>query len=558
MEQFNTIFTHLPAHCIVVCKTHQQGIVKSQLGAHLDKKHQEYTARTRQKIVEAVQLETSLQQWAINPDQIVYPSPETTPLPHLPVYRDGLRCEICGYINRSIKRIKEHYQSKHEWTSAHVGRPLNTQRLWTTVACQKFHNTNTLGRLFQVDAPAAVQGVSDNAADIDVSQAIGFSLNQAATQVEELQKKHNAAIQADTDRYDFNEWLNRAGWARHLNGLKRDWLLETIQKPTHKERALSEVCWAVEMVIWRAQQASNSSVVGMPAMMYINRREFGNLTNEKPFNASQTENTMKRYSSVWQGIIAYIWRTHQLPVVRPRSDDQQVEGKRPPYHITGRQDACIERIRAIVGHDTEEDWFNMESDDDNDDDDSDDERLDEQQAEELESRVHEFMLALLDHHLSDNEYTSALISGMAVLGISADSGWLSPLVYTPKQSAIVSTSRMLVLYKSAQMRQQEVEKLIAEGFGTEDAAAIAPGHHHFVQEMSNRFMTLAAYGGQPTPMDTILRLRAFGFKIRFTTNAEGVIDWIGDTLLYGNIQFSMPQLRSMIHGMVEFYGRPAQ
>jgi hypothetical protein len=110
----------------------------------------------------------------------------------------------------------------------------------------------------------------------------------------------------------------------------------------------------------------------------------------------------------------------------------------------------------------------------------------------------------------------------------------------------VSTSRMLVLYQSTKMRQQEVEKWKAQGFGAEDAAAMALGHHTFVQEMSHRFMTLAEYGGKPTPMDAILRLRAFGFKIRFTSNAEGVIDWIGDTLLYGNMQFSMAQLRSMI------------
>jgi hypothetical protein len=77
---------------------------------------------------------------------------------------------------------------------------------------------------------------------------------------------------------------------------------------------------------------------------------------------------------------------------------------------------------------------------------SDDERLDEPLEEELQSRVLAFMLALLDHVSSDDEYASALISGIAVLGISTDSGWLSPLVYTPKQSAVASTSRMLVLY----------------------------------------------------------------------------------------------------------------
>jgi hypothetical protein len=267
---------------------------------------------------------------------------------------------------------------------------------------------------------------------------------------------------------------------------------------------------------------ADSRVVGMPAMMYINRREFGNTTNEKPFNSSQTGKTMIKYGNVWQQIIAYIWRTHELRVVQPRVD-QPVEDRRPPYHITGQQYRCMERIKAIVGRDVEENWFEDMGSDSG----SNDERLDEQQEEELQGRVLAFMLVLLDHVLSDDEYASALISGMAVLGISTDSGWLSPLVYTPKQSAMVSTSRMLVLYQSTKMRQQEVEKWKAQGFGAEDAAAMALGHHTFVQEMSHRFMTLAEYGGKPTPMDAILRLRAFGFKIRFTSNAEGVIDWIG-------------------------------
>jgi hypothetical protein len=98
-------------------------------------------------------------------------------------------------------------------------------------------------------------------------------------------------------------------------------------------------------------------------------------------------------------------------------------------------------------------------------------------------------------------------------------------VYTPKQSAIVTTARMLVLYQSTKMRAEAIAKLVEDGNDEETAAEMAPGHHDFVRDMSNRFMTLEQYGGRPTPMDAILRLRAFGFKIRFTTNAEGVIDW---------------------------------
>jgi hypothetical protein len=149
-------------------------------------------------------------------------------------------------------------------------------------------------------------------------------LTQASTWLEELEKRKNNTIKLDTDWYEFAEWLNRVGWARHLKGLKRDWLLQMAKKPIYKEQALFEVCWAVRMVIWRAQQTSKVSVVGMPAIMYINRREFGNLSNEKPFNAQQTENTMVKYSNVWVEIIAYIWRTHEMPVVKP-NDDEEME-----------------------------------------------------------------------------------------------------------------------------------------------------------------------------------------------------------------------------------------
>ncbi|EUC26608.1 hypothetical protein COCCADRAFT_73841, partial [Bipolaris zeicola 26-R-13] len=186
-------------------------------------------------------------------------------------------------------------------------------------------------------------------------------------------------------------WLNRAGWKRHLKGLDRLWLLDMAQIPSYRERALRDVCWAAEMVIWRAQQASHSSVVGMPAMMHINRREYGTTTNEKPFNASQTELTMKKYRLVWLQVIAYIWRTYELPVVQPDLRDE-VQGRRPPYRLTSEQKACLEEMKEIIGEE---------------------ERLDGEEAQALQDQVLAFMLALLDHMLASSEYESGLISGMA-------------------------------------------------------------------------------------------------------------------------------------------------
>jgi hypothetical protein len=77
----------------------------------------------------------------------------------------------------------------------------------------------------------------------------------------------------------------------------------------------------------------------------------------------------------------------------------------------------LQKIKEIVSRNSKEDsWFNN-----TDSKTSSDRRLDKQQQEALEGHVLQFMLLLLDHVLGDNEYTSALISSIAVLGISAES-----------------------------------------------------------------------------------------------------------------------------------------
>jgi hypothetical protein len=60
--------------------------------------------------------------------------------------------------------------------------------------------------------------------------------------LEELEKKNNTTIQADTNQYNFSKWLSWAGWVWYLKGLKRNWLLQMARKLVYKERALFKVC----------------------------------------------------------------------------------------------------------------------------------------------------------------------------------------------------------------------------------------------------------------------------------------------------------------------------
>jgi hypothetical protein len=75
-------------------------------------------------------------------------------------------------------------------------------------------------------------------------------------------------------------------------------------------------------------------------------------------------------------------------------------------------------------------------------------------------------------------------------------------------------------------------------------------YYVLTQGLVRSFMTMAHDGKNPKPIQWLYRSRSYGFKIRYTTTAEGKIQWIRDNVLYPKIRFSMSQFRGMIHGLV--------
>ena len=56
--------------------------------------------------------------------------------------------------------------------------------------------------------------------------------------------------------------------------------------------------------------------------------------------------------------------------------------------------------------------------------------------------------------------------------------------------------------------------------------------------------------GSQGAMQWIFDSRTYGMKIQYTSTAPGNVDWVGDQIRYKQIEFSMNQLRSMVHGLV--------
>lgn len=218
---------------------------------------------------------------------------------------------------------------------------------------------------------------------------------------------------------------------------------------------------------------------------------------------------------------------------------------RPGYQLTQVQeaafDALIEAIEKMTGEDDQESSHQTEA----------------KSQEEIVSELAgidrlclQFVMTLLDHQLGDDEYESVIISGLAVLGIREDGGWLNAEDYTTKYSGIIKITRMLVLYRSYIEREDMV--LERQTHMTEaKARARTEPIFDIVQRRVRRFMTLVSEWSKPTPMDWIYECRTYGMKIRYNTTAQGAMEWEGSKVMYQKIRFDIKQLQGMVHGLVE-------
>jgi len=82
---------------------------------------------------------------------------------------------------------------------------------------------------------------------------------------------------------------------------------------------------------------------------------------------------------------------------------------------------------------------------------------------QIRREVLRFCITLLDHLLQDNEYESAIISGLAVLGIKEDKGWLNAEDYTLKYSAVIKLARLMVIQEAYKRRQERIRMMRDHG-----------------------------------------------------------------------------------------------
>ncbi|UPX19135.1 uncharacterized protein EKO05_0009407 [Ascochyta rabiei] len=297
-------------------------------------------------------------------------------------------------------------------------------------------------------------------------------------------------------------WLELTEWVPHLQGIPRAALLRAKQlaggevdargkeEVAFDDTGLRDVCKAIERLIRKAFDSSQAEVVSRLALEIIKRL-----------------GTIKKYSQKLVSILCYLWRTYD-----------QVE--RPPYKLTSTQDALLVSLQQIARSD------------------------DAAKKEKLEEQCLRFWIALLNHSLTGDEHESALLSGVAVLGLKPDhhgGGWVPAHEFSPTLSALITTSKALVVHHARCQRDKALQK----------DPCTAPTAYELVKDMSERFMTLSDFKGTPSPMNRMLRLRTLARTQAKQRNTPGIVSWDGDRLLIDKQSFSLADLRSMVKGLCE-------
>ncbi|KAK5989588.1 hypothetical protein PT974_01671 [Cladobotryum mycophilum] len=458
-----------------------------------------------------------------------YPPPIVEPIPFIQQPKDdGLRCVECGRVYRQVRRIQEHCRKAHNWVNEWskggnvVKRAKQAREVpWITgVRCQRFFQTRAASGWFEV-------GRDDGEAN--GQPATGESTMERITrihqeQAERFEASTKEAIRVGNEKMEPNAWLDRVGWAAHLQRLDPIELQEATGPIQEHEAVLQKLWESLERVMDQARATAVSSKVGAPALFEVQRKEI-KVKPARPFDNRLEDDTWVRYKEVYRKLLCVIQRTQQW-------DDN----KRPPYKFTPRQgdawddfEETIEKNIQLLSEGLIEGLV---------------------EDEKVDRLCLDMVVKLLNHQMKQDHYDNAIISGLAVLGIQEDKGWMSPLDYTPIYSAVIKIARMLVLYQSYLEREDEVAKMMRDlGMDEDEAREEARGVFRIVRTKVQRFMTQTTHrrDAEPTPMDWIMEMRTYGMYIRYNTVADGTIDWDGDRVIHRRIRFGMGDLSDMLH-----------
>jgi len=515
MDALLEVFHHEPSLCIVVCIQCTIAVPPKFIVTHLQQHHPRVPVAQRSAIAAAAR---ELDALAWEPRDVRLPERRAQRIHGLAEHRNGLVCRSdgCMYTCTSKQGIVSHCKKQHGWVNEQKRggdarkkalQPPNL--MWDEgQPCQQVFRAAGWPAFIAVERKEEQDQMDDAYARFEAQRT-------------RLEEEEAAAAAHDTIREGRrqlpNPWLQMTGWTAHLKGCRRAELMAARAPPdppkppardelTADDKALQRVCTEARRVVRKAFRACRPEVVGRPALEMVERRESGAESNEKPFYSGHKASTVARYGEKMVAVLCYVWRTCDAP-------------QPPRYTLTHLQEHHMRRMKVYSTTKTSGASGAIAS-------------------RKLQKHFLGFWIQLLDHSLPDDEHQSALLSGIAVLGLRPDhlgKGWAQAHDFSPVLSALVTTSKALVVYRSY------LERGRGEG----------PSVYELVKDKANRYMRLTGFQEFVSPMNRMLRLRTLAVTFARQRNASGMVSWDGDKLLVDQQSFTMLDLQSMMHGLLE-------
>ena len=596
-------FVHLPDFRIVICSQCRYACVGNEIERHLSKdQHKSVPTSRRGPIGDAVRALHGIIHTQSQLDDFAFPEPTRGPILDLgPPYTDGMACDNCTYVVRCVKRMQKHYRQEHGWVNS---RRQGGQRKYAEVAavpwregvqCQRFFPGRKASRYFEVlgnatltaetraggrdgehdgqpsKRPQDAEVPDSTCGDSDLDLADVLQQQQQQEEEEEaeaerepprtpcrvpatrasppqsspntwlhtlsrrsalLDKSASRAIHNVDEKLEPNPWVRRVGWARHLADFKSEEGLErlrsTLQLPRPEETALQALWDSYTRVVNEAQKQVCSLEAGAATLFEMARDT--ETKRHTPFQPTMAREAWVRYRVLTGKLLLYLWRTQSLQ-----------DEERPRYELTPRQDEILGDLEALLqpGEDGEDAAAAPPF------------REGSKEQDRLDDLVARLLLALFDHHYHSSPYESVVISGLAVMGIRDDNGWVDVSDYTMRYSAVIKVMRIMVVARSITEMEREVEGKVADGYQREEAKLATRGLFERVRQRMDRFMVRASARSRPGVMDWILSSRTYGMAVSFNTPSEGHIQWDGPRVSYKRVQFKMDDLREMMEKLID-------
>lgn len=192
---------------------------------------------------------------------------------------DGIKCMKCKQhpkIYRQVGRMQWHLQEAHGWKSdwkkggdvvRKAEEPCDVP--WMTgVRCQRFFPSRAASGWFEVRrASEPTDGWSGQPGVVeDIAKRIE-QMHQA--QEEKFRKKTQARIRVANEKKEPNPWIERTGWARHLEGLSLEKLREAAGPIIEGEAELQRMWDVLDRVMDAARATATAQRVGLAALFKI-------------------------------------------------------------------------------------------------------------------------------------------------------------------------------------------------------------------------------------------------------------------------------------------------